>query len=317
MLDRATLGKQQAMLSSNIGSVRAVGTSHPGWALAVWPEQSPDEWCAGFGGKRRMPIRGRCVADAWPTPNSGVMDDQRFGTVVRAVRQRRRWRQGDLATKAHVSQSTISRLERGHIGSLSLDTVRRIAATLDVRADIVARWRAGDLDRLLNARHSALHEVVAVSFASRGTAWILAPEVSFSIYGERGVIDLLAWHGERRALLVIELKTDIADVNELLGTFDRKVRLAAQVAGGRGWDPVTVSGWVIVAPGRTNRERIAAHGAMLRSVFPTDGRGMRGWLRAPIGRISALSIWRTTHGRTRTADLAPIRRIRPRRRAAA
>ena len=244
-------------------------------------------------------------------------DDQRFGTVVRAVRQRRTWRQRDLAFKARVSQSTISRLERGHYGTLSLDTIRRIAATLDIRADIVARWRAGDLDRLVSARHSALHEAVAASFVSRGTGWILAPEVSFSIYGERGVIDMLAWHEGRKALLVIEPKTDISDVNELLGTFDRKVRLAAQVVEARGWDPVTVSGWVIVAPGRTNRERIRAHGAVLRAAFPTDGRGIGKWLGRPIGRISALSIWRTSHGRTRTADLAPIRRIRPKHRAAA
>ena len=46
---------------------------------------------------------------------------------------------------------------------------------------------------------------------------MLAPEVSFSIYGERGVIDILAWHPGRRALLIIELKTDIVDVNELVG----------------------------------------------------------------------------------------------------
>ena len=32
--------------------------------------------------------------------------------------------------------------------------------------------------------------------------------------------------------------------------------------------PTTVSGWVIVAASRTNRARIAAHGAMLRAAFP-------------------------------------------------
>lgn len=245
------------------------------------------------------------------------MDDQRFGTVVRAVRQRRSWRQLDLAAKSRVSQATISRLERGHPGSLSLDTIRRIAATLDIRVDLIARWRAGDLDRLVNARHSGLHEVVAAAFKTRLPDWVLAPEASFSIFGERGAIDLLAWHPGCRALLVIELKTDIADVNELLGTFDRKLRLAAQIAEPRGWDALTVSGWVIVAPGRTNRERIAAHGAMLRAAFPTDGRGVGGWLRTPVGRISALSMWRNIETRTATADLTPIRRVRPRRRAVA
>lgn len=238
------------------------------------------------------------------------MDDQRFGTVVRAVRQRRGWRQEDLAAKAGVSQSTISRIERGHPGTFSLDAIRRVAAALDIRVELLARWRAGDLDRLANARHSRLHEAVAASFRARLPEWILAPEVSFSIYGERGVIDILAWHPGRRALLIIELKTDISDVNELLGTFDRKVRLAWRIAEERGLNPLTVSGWVIVAPGRTNRERIAAHGAMLRAAFPTDGRGIGGWLRRPVGRVAALSIWRNMQAGTTTADLTPVRRVR-------
>jgi transcriptional regulator with XRE-family HTH domain len=265
-----------------------------------------------LGLARRLISRG-CVVDR----RLSVMDDLRFGTVVRAVRQRRKWRQFDLAVKARVSQATISRLERGHPGSLSLETIRRVAAALDIRVDLVARWRAGDLDRLVNARHSALHEVVAAAFKTRFPDWVMAPEASFSIFGERGVIDLLAWHPGCRALLVIELKTDIADVNELLGTFDRKLRLAAQVAEPRGWHPLNVSGWVIVAPGRTNRARIARHGSILRAAFPTDGRGTGRWLRTPMGRISALSIWRNMQSRTSTADLTPIRRVRPRRRGAA
>ena len=48
--------------------------------------------------------------------------------------------------------------------------------------------------------------------------------------GERGVIDILAWHAATRTLLVIELKTEIVDINELMGTVDRKRRLAATVA---------------------------------------------------------------------------------------
>jgi transcriptional regulator with XRE-family HTH domain len=245
------------------------------------------------------------------------VDDQRFGGVIRAVRQRRGLRQADLAAKARVSQSTVSRIERGHVGSLSVDTIRRVASALDIRVELIGRWRAGDLDRLLNARHSRLHEIVAEAFVRTLPGWQLAPEVSFSIFGERGVIDVLAWHASSRSLLVIELKTDIADVNELVGTFDRKVRLGREVAAVRGWDPVTVSGWVIVAPGRTNRARIAVHGAMLRSAFPMDGRGIGGWLRRPQGRVSALSMWHNIHAGPAKADLSPIRRVRPKRRLAA
>ena len=165
------------------------------------------------------------------------MDDFRFGTVIRLVRQKRGWRQQDLSERSGVSQSTISRIERGALGAQSIDRIRAVARALEIRVDLVPRWRAGDLDRLLNSSHSALHESVARTFRAELPAWILAPEVSFSIFGERGVIDILAWHPGRRALLVIELKTDLADINELVGTFDRKRRLARQVAESRGWDP--------------------------------------------------------------------------------
>jgi hypothetical protein len=184
--------------------------------------------------------------------------------------------------------------------------IRRVAGALDVRVDLVARWRAGDLDRLLNAGHSQLHELVARWFGKELPAWILAPEVSYAIYRERGVVDIVAWHPGRRAILVIELKTDIVDINQLIGKVGEKARLIRQIVRDRGWDPLTVSTWVIVAGGRTNRARLAAHRAVLRAAFPADGRAMRSWLSDPVGQMAALSIWTETAGR----QLTPTRRVR-------
>ena len=134
--------------------------------------------------------------------------------------------------------------------------------------------------------------------------------MSFAIFGERGVIDILAWHPARRALLVIELKTDIVDVNDLVGGVDRKRRLASTVVRDRGWEPASVSVWVVVAAGRTNRARISAHRAMLRAAYPTDGRVMRRWLKDPTGHVAALSLWQDMRPGTGKAGLSPIRRVR-------
>jgi len=239
------------------------------------------------------------------------VDDLRLGTAIRQVRLRRRLRQSDVARLAGASRATISRIERGHFGSLSVDVLRRVAAVLDIRIDLHARWRAGDLDRLLNARHSQFHELVAVRFRSLD-GWVSRPEVSFAIYAERGVIDVLAFHEARQMLLVIELKTDLADINELVGTIDRKRRLAIQIADGEGW-PVSaatkVSAWVIVAEGATNRRRIAAHRTMLRSAFPTDGRAMAGWLLDPAAPVRALSIWSDAHPGNVGTSIAAVRRV--------
>ena len=211
------------------------------------------------------------------------MDDLRFGSTIRSVRIRKRLTQEDVSKLAGVSRGTVSRIERGHLDEVSLGSIRAVAKALDVRVDLVPRWRGGDLDRLLNSRHSALHEQVARTFAER-PEWLTAPEISFAFYTERGVIDILAWHAKCQMLLVIELKTHIVDVNELLGTLDRKRRLAWQVARDRGWDVgerTSTSAWVIVAESHTNRRRVQAHGAMLRAALPLDGRSIAGCSRIP------------------------------------
>lgn len=239
------------------------------------------------------------------------MDDFRVGAAIRAIRLRRGWRQKDIAAAAGVHRSMVSRIERGHLDEHALAALRSVAGTLDIRIDIVPRWRGGELERLLNSRHSELHEQLATWFRDLPD-WVAAPEVSFSIFGERGVIDILAWHPGRRALLVIELKTDIVDVNDLMGSVDRKRRLAAQIARDRGWDPATVSCWVVVAESSTNRRRVDSHAAVLRAVFPVDGRRMRHWLSQPAGAVAALSFWSGAHGAHVTRSPATIRRVRRR-----
>ena len=77
----------------------------------------------------------------------------------------------------------------------------------------------------------------------------------------------------------------------------------------------TISVWVIVADGRTNRRRVAAHGAMLRNAFPADGRRMPGWLRNPKGSVAALSFWREAGGLAGQGP-HPVRRVRVRSAAA-
>jgi DNA-binding XRE family transcriptional regulator len=244
-----------------------------------------------------------------------MMDDRRFGTAIRSVRIRRGWRQTDLASKSGISKSAISRLERGDLGPHSLHSIRAVATALEIRVDLIARWRAGDLDRLLNARHSALHESVARWFQSTNPAWVVTPEVTFAIYGDRGIIDMLAWHPGRRAVLIIELKTDIADVNELLGTLDRKRRLGRKVAEERGLAPMAVSAWLIVADSRTNRRRLEAHRAMVGSALPDSGPSIRQWLRDPLDTRGAVSFWSAATARRGVVVVASRRRVGVRRTA--
>lgn len=120
------------------------------------------------------------------------------------------------------------------------------------------------------------------------------------------MIDILAFHPGRRALLVIEIKTDIVDVQDLVGSVDRKRRLASRIARERGWgEAVSTSVWVVVEDARANRRCVDAHRSMLRRAFPDDGRTVRGWLRSPDRPIAALSF--VPISRPGTANAEPAR----------
>jgi transcriptional regulator with XRE-family HTH domain len=236
------------------------------------------------------------------------MDDQRIGTMLRAIRIRKRWRQSDLAARARVSRWVVLRIEHGRLASIPVGKLRAVATALDARVDAVVRWQGGDLPRLLSARHSRMHELMARFFGDLPD-WTVEPEVSFSIYGERGIIDILAWHPTRRVLLVIELKTEVVDVNEMLGTLDQKRRLAMEIARSRNWHPVAIATWVVLAPSRSNRRALADHAAVLRAKLPTEGRAMRAWLRDPDGGVDVLSFLPSVHGAHLGPAPAPIRRV--------
>lgn len=229
--------------------------------------------------------------------------------MLRAVRVKRGLRQSDLAEAAGVSQSTVSRLELGSVATIQVGTLRAVAQALGVRVTVELRGPGAELDRLVGAGHSAMHEELARVFAGLPD-WVTLPEVTFAIFGERGAIDVLAWHAPTRSLLVIELKTQLVDMQETVGTLDRKVRLATQIAREQGWDPLTVSSWLLIAESPTNRRAVRRHDTMLRQRFTVDGHAMAGWLRRPAGRVHALSFLSSTHVTGTGRRLAPVSRVR-------
>jgi transcriptional regulator with XRE-family HTH domain len=236
-----------------------------------------------------------------------LVDDLAFGRLIKLARLRRGWRQVDLATRTSVSRTTVSRVERGHIGSVPLDAIRAVAAALEIRVEVTARARAIDLDRIVNARHSAMAEFVT-SWLSSLPEWVLRPEVSFSEYGERGVIDLLCWHAISRSLLVIEIKTELVDLGDVLGRLDIKRRHAPKVARELGWEPARVSICLLVANSMTNRRRAAGHVALLSAALPDSGRAFLRWLKNPAGEVHALRfVSDARQGHVRNAFASPTR----------
>lgn len=239
------------------------------------------------------------------------MDDIRLGNTLRVLRVRKHLRQSDVARRARIRRQVVSKVEAGLAGRYPLDTIRGIAGALGARLDARLRFQGADLDRILNAAHAELHESFA-SYLGTLNGWIWLPEVSFSHYGERGVIDILAWHPATRCLLIIELKTELVDPQELVAVMHRRARLGREIAAREGWEPLTISTWVVVRDTSTERRRARRHSRLLRGAFPHDGRAARSWMLRPAGRLSALSFWSYGPSGGASQAIGGVRRVRTR-----
>jgi transcriptional regulator with XRE-family HTH domain len=232
-----------------------------------------------------------------------AMQDITIGRVVRALRHRLGLRQEDLGERAGVSQDFVSLVERGRIGNLTLDRVRRVCDQLDARFVISVQWRGGDLDRLLDEGHAALMGRIAAMLESRG--WETDPEVTFSEFGERGSIDVLAWHPATRTLLVVEVKTELTSIEETLRRHDVKVRLAPKIAADRhGWRPASIGRLLVLPDHSTPRRRVVRHAPVLDRAYAWRGTACRAWLRSGGSGSGLLFLSLTSGGRHRRGPVS-------------
>ena len=218
-----------------------------------------------------------------------VMDSVAFGRGFKALRVRKGLRQSELATEAGVSRGVVARIEQGHADKVTVATLEHIAKPLGARVICRLLWNGELLDRLLDADHAATVEQVVRRLRDAG--WDVATEVSFNVWGERGSIDVLAFHAPTRLLLVVEVKSVVPDVQATLATLDRKERLALRIGRERGWEAGRVALLLVIRESRTARRRIEDHAAIFANAFPDRARATRAWIAQPDARRPLRGLW--------------------------
>jgi len=123
----------------------------------------------------------------------------------------------------------------------------------------------------------------------RAEGWDVTVEYSYNHFGERGSLDVVGWHATRMALLIVEVKVRVLDVQDLHAGVDRKARVVpALLAAQRGWRARTVGRLVVVRDTPANRAVVARHAQTFAASLPQRAREAARWLRDPVGQLTAL-----------------------------
>jgi transcriptional regulator with XRE-family HTH domain len=235
---------------------------------------------------------------------------KRIARAHRAIRRRLRRTQAEVSVASRVSRPKISLLENEKIARLYVGEVERSFGALGATVEIVVKWGGAELDRLLDESHALLVGLVVEEVRRLG--WVVFVEVSFAVRGERGSIDVLAWHAATRTLLVIEVKSELGSLDGTLRPLDVKVRHAPTIAAERFGRPrPAVVGRVLVLPETSAARRTAArHAAVLATALPIRSREVRRWLAQRVGGMAGLWFLSSAQLVNAMKNPSSVRRVR-------
>ena len=229
------------------------------------------------------------MAGAWPVHRgppgwAGGLDPDR--PIAYVLSHPARMAQIDLARRAGVSRDQVALIERGQAADVRRDLDRTGGGGPRRSIDVRLRWHGERLDRLLDAatRHVAAgRRAPATMRLGRGCRGVV------SICGERGSIDVLAWHEPTGTLLVIEVKSVVRGQagappwpgpEGAAGCGDRLAR---------GWAARgPLDGLVVLAEAPTSRGRVAAPVATVLDGSARPRVGVRGDGSPPGGPVAGL-----------------------------
>jgi hypothetical protein len=187
--------------------------------------------------------------------------------------------------------------------------VAAVASALEADLQLQVRWRGSQLDRLLDARHARLVGLVGAALAARG--WSVEVEYTFNHYGDRGSVDLIAWRLDCAVLLLVEVKTRVVDVQDLLASMHRKRRVVPLVwRAERGTRPARVGSILVLPDATVHRSVVARHSTIFDLSLPGRTRDVSRWLDRPDSALSAIWFVRDIPTRTRKGDFAGELRLK-------
>lgn len=189
----------------------------------------------------------------------------RAGGEARATRRRQRGTQAQLAQRVGVAQSTVSKLERGLGGSLSLDVWQRVFLALGRRLDVSAG--RDPFAEPADAGHLAVQELVLR--LGRRAGYAASFELPTRPHDPSRSTDVGLRDDRRRVLILVECWNTIGDLGAAARASSRKLAEAEELAIAAGGERrfLARAVWVVRASAR-NRTLVARYPEVFAARFP-------------------------------------------------
>ncbi len=102
-------------------------------------------------------------------------------------------------------------------------------------------------------------------------------------------MDVLGWNEAKRALLIVEVKSELRDLQETLRAIDVKRRVVpGRVRAERGWNPAAVAAVLVLPDLSTQRSIVGRYPAIFAAAFPARSVDVRHWLSEPNADLRGL-----------------------------
>lgn len=198
------------------------------------------------------------------------------GRSVRQTRKARGLTQVQLARRAGVSRSLVSKVECAR-RPVSIASVAAIADAMSIRVEFMLQPPFIPGSR---TTRDTVHArcVVYVERRMVAAGWIVVREAPIGRVDAGGFIDILAWNPLTGALLVIEVKTQLRDFGEIERTLGWYERAAVAATRTRGWKVRDAAACLLCLDSREVAETLRDSRSVVEAAFPVGATALARWL---------------------------------------